>query len=93
VIEKPGRIRVIDRGALVPDAALDVSASVATGGEQGLLGMAVDPATRLDLWRRNDVHRTAQDPPQRLGKILRLDFHVSDVASAIAEERAVAERG
>ncbi len=168
VIEKPGRIRVVDRGALVPDAALDVSAFVATAGEQGLLGLAIDPAfattgriwinftrhpdgatviarytrapgeplrfdpaSRLDLefstqpGRRvisqpasnhnggkllfgadghlyiamgdggggNDVHRTAQDPQQLLGKILRLDVRVPDVASATAGERADAERG
>ncbi len=41
----------------------------------------------------NDVHRTAQDPQQLLGKILRLDVHVPDVASATAEQRADAERG
>jgi glucose/arabinose dehydrogenase len=44
VIEKPGRIRVIVGGVLLPDPALDVSAFLVTAGEQGLLGMAVDPA-------------------------------------------------
>ena len=147
VIEKVGRIRVVEQGVLQHDAALDLTTHVTAAGEQGLLGLAVDPsfdttgriwvnftrqpdgatviarftrlpgaplrfdpATRLDLQfssqpsRRfipqpaanhnggkllfgidrhlfiamgdgggsNDTHRTAQDPQQLLGKILRL---------------------
>ncbi len=43
VIEKPGRIRIIKWGALLPTAFLDISAKVSTGGEQGLLGLAFHP--------------------------------------------------
>lgn len=44
VIEKVGRIRIIRNNALTPIPFLDISAKVrATGGEQGLLGMAFHP--------------------------------------------------
>jgi glucose/arabinose dehydrogenase len=40
VVEQRGRIRVLRNGALLPQPFLDLSASVSTGDEQGLLGMA-----------------------------------------------------
>jgi glucose/arabinose dehydrogenase len=168
VIEKTGRIRVVERGVLLPDVALDLTTQVTAAGEQGLLGLAVDPAfaatgriwvnftrhpdgatvvarltrapgaplrfdpaTRLDLrfsvqpdqrfiaqpaanhnggkllfgadgllyvamgdgGGGNDTYRTAQDSQQLLGKMLRIDVHVPDIAAASAEQRAEAERG
>ena len=44
VIEKAGRIRVVEGGVLQEGSALDVSTSVVNSGEQGLLGLAVDPS-------------------------------------------------
>ena len=43
VVEKPGLIRVIQDGVLLPTPFLDVRGRVATGGEQGLLSLAFDP--------------------------------------------------
>lgn len=43
VVEKPGRIRIIKNGALLPTPFLDISGKVANGGEQGLLGLAFHP--------------------------------------------------
>lgn len=44
VLEKPGRIRVIKGGALLPEPFLDISAIVgSSGNEQGLLGLAFHP--------------------------------------------------
>ena len=43
VIEQGGRIRVIRNGALQGTPFLDVSASIAAGGERGLLGLAFPP--------------------------------------------------
>ncbi|MGV3516945.1 PQQ-dependent sugar dehydrogenase [Luteitalea sp.] len=168
VVEKGGRLRVVESGVLLPDAALDLTTQIVSAGEQGLLGLAVDPAfattgriwvnftrapdgatviarftraagdplrfdpaSRLDLafssqppqraipqpasnhnggallfdsagvlivplgdgGGGNDAFRTAQDPQQLLGKILRLDVHVPDLATATPTERADAERG
>jgi len=168
VVEKPGRLRLAVDGVLQPDPILDITTEVAPDGEQGLLGLAVDPqfattgriwvnftrrpdgatviarftraagapfrfdpASRLDLRfftspeRRyilqpaanhnggkllfdtegfllagmgdggggNDTYRTAQDPASLLGKILRLDVGVPDVADAALEQREDAERG
>ena len=44
VVEKGGRIRVIKDGVLLPTPFLDLSGQVSTGNEQGLLGLAFDPA-------------------------------------------------
>jgi glucose/arabinose dehydrogenase len=41
VVEKGGRLRVMENGVLAPGALLDVSDRVSRGSEQGLLGVAV----------------------------------------------------
>jgi glucose/arabinose dehydrogenase len=48
ILERPGRILVYENGALLPDAFLDLTSVVDTGGvgagnEGGLLGLAFDP--------------------------------------------------
>lgn len=43
VLEQPGRVRVVRDGQLLPDPYLDVSGSVESGGERGLLGLAFHP--------------------------------------------------
>ena len=44
VVEKGGTIRIIESGTLLPLPFLDLTGKVSTGGEQGLLGLAFDPA-------------------------------------------------
>lgn len=43
IVERAGRIRVWQGGALLPDPFLDISPLVDTTGERGLLGLAFDP--------------------------------------------------
>jgi glucose/arabinose dehydrogenase len=44
IVEKPGRIRVVQGGALLPEPFLDISNRVgSSGSEQGLLGLAFHP--------------------------------------------------
>ncbi len=43
VVEQPGRIRIIGNGELLSEPFLDISDSVRSGGERGLLGMAFHP--------------------------------------------------
>ena len=43
IVEKPGRIRIVENGALVAQPFLDISAKVSNGSEQGLLGLAFHP--------------------------------------------------
>jgi glucose/arabinose dehydrogenase len=43
VVQQSGRIRIIERGRLRPGAFLDISGSIASGGERGLLGLAFHP--------------------------------------------------
>ena len=44
VLERPGRIRIVQNGNLLSAPFLDISGRVFTGGEGGLLSMAFDPA-------------------------------------------------
>ena len=44
IVEKGGAIRIIKDGALLPTPFLNLAGRVSTGGEQGLLGLAFDPA-------------------------------------------------
>jgi hypothetical protein len=43
VVEKGGRIRIIENGTLLGTPFLDLTGQVSTGPEQGLLGLAFDP--------------------------------------------------
>ncbi|HEU4761548.1 MAG TPA: PQQ-dependent sugar dehydrogenase, partial [Gemmatimonadales bacterium] len=43
VVEKGGRIRIVEDGTLRPDPFLDISSLVSGGSEQGLLGLAFHP--------------------------------------------------
>src|SRR6478735_7506472 len=43
VVEQPGRIRVVKNGVLAPQPFLDISGRISSGGERGLLGLALHP--------------------------------------------------
>ena len=43
VLERPGRVRIVENGSTLPLPFLDIGARVFTGGEGGLLSMAFDP--------------------------------------------------
>ncbi len=43
VVEKPGRIKIIQRGSTTYTTFLDIGTLVTSGGEQGLLGLAFAP--------------------------------------------------
>src|SRR5438876_5325510 len=43
VVQQGGRIRVVRNGAVLAQDFIDVSASIVSGGEQGLLGLAFPP--------------------------------------------------
>ncbi|MEW5989936.1 MAG: PQQ-dependent sugar dehydrogenase [Chloroflexota bacterium] len=44
IATKAGQVRIVRDGILEPDPMLDISSLVSTGGEQGLLGIAIHPA-------------------------------------------------
>jgi Glucose/sorbosone dehydrogenases len=44
IAEKGGAIRIVKHGTLEPTPFLDLNGKVSTGAEQGLLGLAFDPA-------------------------------------------------
>src|SRR5512133_2377533 len=43
IVEKPGRVRIVIGGVLQAAAALDISASVDSFSERGMLGICLDP--------------------------------------------------
>ena len=59
VVEQRGRIRVVRNGELLPTDFLDLTSSVRSGGEQGLLGLAFPPDAGLT--RRFFVNFTNTD--------------------------------
>lgn len=46
LVEQPGRIRILEREALLPAPFLDITEQVLAGGERGLLGLAFHPNYR-----------------------------------------------
>ncbi len=99
VVEKAGRVRLVIDAVLQPGPVLDLHTQVASAGEQGLLGLAVDPrfATTGRIWinftRQPDgatvVARftRAPGPPFRFDPATRLDLRFS----AQPEERFIAQ--
>jgi glucose/arabinose dehydrogenase len=43
IVERDGRVRIVQNGALLPAAFLDIASSTTTDGERGLLSLAFDP--------------------------------------------------
>jgi glucose/arabinose dehydrogenase len=43
IVEQTGKIKIVDGGVLLAQPFIDLSASIATGGERGLLGLAFHP--------------------------------------------------
>jgi glucose/arabinose dehydrogenase len=43
VVQQSGRIRILERGRLLPGSFLDISGRISSGGERGLLGLAFHP--------------------------------------------------
>ena len=50
IVERPGAIRVVADGSLLSAPFLDISSSVSTGGERGLLSMAFHPDYASNGW-------------------------------------------
>jgi glucose/arabinose dehydrogenase len=84
VVEQAGRVRVVEDGALLPEAFLDLANEVRSGGEQGLLSIAFHPdyeAKRLfyvDYTNRDGdtrvvEYRAGAAEPERLRTLLAVD--------------------
>ena len=48
IVEQPGRIRIVENGALLGKPFLDIANKVRSGGEQGLLSVAFHPQYRAN---------------------------------------------
>jgi hypothetical protein len=58
VVEQPGRIRIVQQGRLLATPFLDLTAKVTSGGERGLLGLALEPGFGTAGRDRFDVDYT-----------------------------------
>jgi glucose/arabinose dehydrogenase len=75
IVEKGGRIRIVENGALRPAPFLDISSLVSGGSEQGLLGLAFHP----------DYHGNGRffvDYTDSNGDTRIVQYHVSSDANA-----------
>jgi glucose/arabinose dehydrogenase len=79
VVQQNGRIRVIRNGSILPADFLDVSASIVSGGEQGLLGLAFPPDTGAS--GRFFVNFTNRSGHTVIARFRRTDPVVADPAS------------
>lgn len=85
IVERAGRIRILDNGALRPAPFLDISARVSTAGEGGLLGLAFAPdfATSRAFY----VYYTTGSP--MTSRISRFRASTTDPNLAATEEKIV----
>jgi glucose/arabinose dehydrogenase len=82
VVEQTGRIRIVDgSGAVAREPFLDLSGAVSCCGEQGLLGLAFNPAYRTD--GRFFVDYTDQRGDTVVAAYRRRDASHADPASAL----------
>lgn len=58
IVEQPGRIKVLQPGSSTPTIFLDIASRIVSGGERGLLGLAVHP--QFSTNRRFFVNYTRQ---------------------------------
>jgi glucose/arabinose dehydrogenase len=79
VVQQNGRIRVIRNGSVLAADFLDLSASIVSGGEQGLLGMAFAPDTATS--RRFFVNFTDRSGNTVVARFRRTDPVSVDLSS------------
>jgi glucose/arabinose dehydrogenase len=81
VVEQPGRIRVIENGALLAKPFLDITSKVGYGGERGLLSVAFSPRYRTNGFLF--VNYTDKSGDTRIERYkVSTDRNVADPASA-----------
>lgn len=81
IVEQPGRIRIVEKGKLLPAPFLDIEKRVTSGGERGLLGLAFHPD--YEKSRRYFVNYTNERP--------KLKTFVSEFKAGSPEEKILLE--
>jgi len=92
ITTQSGTLRVVQNGALLGTAALNLSAKLCTNSERGLLGVAVDPAFASNRhiylyysFRKNNVctNNVATSPVNRVARFTLGDNNIVDPASEL----------
>ena len=79
VTERPGRVRIIENGQLLPQPALTLT-DVLTTGEAGLLGIALDPNFEQNrfVYLLYSATRAGRDPTNRVVRFLEANNSLLD---------------
>jgi glucose/arabinose dehydrogenase len=78
IVEQGGTIRIVENGALRPTPFIDLSDSVTSGGERGLLSMAFHPSYATNGFFYVDY-------TDRRGDTRVVRYHVSDTSADVAD--------
>jgi glucose/arabinose dehydrogenase len=82
VTSQSGALRIVQNGGLLPTPALDLTSAICSQGEQGLLGIAVDPAFAANhLIYLYYTASTATGCVNRVSRFVLPDTNVVDAAS------------
>lgn len=80
IVEKGGRIKIIENGNVLATPFLNISTLISTGGEQGLLGLAFHPDYSVNGYFY--VHYTDLDGDSQISRFIRsADPNVANAAS------------
>ncbi len=91
VVEQAGRIRVLRDGVLLATPFIDLSASIASGGERGLLGLALPPDASSNRFFVNFTNRSGDTVVARFRRSAASRL-VADVSSRLDLQWSSGER-
>jgi glucose/arabinose dehydrogenase len=78
IVEKPGRVRIVKDGVLIPTPLLDISSRISMSSERGLLSIAFDP----DFARNGFLFVHFTDPT---GDIAIERFHITSATPDVVD--------
>jgi glucose/arabinose dehydrogenase len=91
ILEKPGRVRIVVGGVLQATAALDISASVQSGNEMGMLGVCLDSgfATNGFVY----IYYTTLVPNNRISRFVMTGNAISAASEVVIRDGIDATNG
>ena len=91
ILEKPGRVRIVVAGVLQGTSALDITSSVDSGIEKGLLGICLDPAFASNGYVY--LYYTNQVPENRISRFTMSGNTLDPMSEAVILDHIDATNG